>query len=275
MSRRVLSSWVPVYFAVLLWLTCISLPAAELVAHFPLDEGSGQTVTDISPSGLTGSLSAENVSWVAGVSGSALEFNPLQSDTDGWAEVPGDNVDFAGVSLTCWVKNFGQTHWGRPVQFRPTGWAISLYTDDAVWLWLPSTGDLGGSLRVPQDDAWHFVAVTCGDTVATITIDDVSETVSYAGPMTFGAGEGNEGLQFGNLHIGNRVDRPLHGYIDDWRIYNGVLTAEEVAPIKDEMGSPVSAADAAPADGTDDVLRDVILQWTPGEMCTWVKALMM
>ena len=200
-----------------------------LVAYFPLDEGSGSTVSDYSESSYTGTINdlGADTNWVAGKLGNALEFNPGSDDDDGWVEFPA-TVSFNGVSLACWVKNYGQTYYGRLCQFRTTGYCIELH-DDRVYIWFAGTGDLGSTLTVPQDGNWHFVGVSVSDDTYTCCIDDQSESIGISSNMNFAI----SALQFGNLHIGDRKDRPFHGCIDEWRIFNRPLTLEELETIRD------------------------------------------
>lgn len=214
---------------------------AVLVAAYDMDEGAGSTVADWSGNNRTGTINdiGGGNNWVAGMGGTtALEFNPLSTDNSGAVTAAGDAIDFEGLSLTLWLKNYGQTHWGRLAQFYIPNpeWCIEISKNDQVQIWMNTAYDLG-SLTVPQDDAYHFVAVAVGDTSATIYVDDQSETLSYAGPTSFSALASDDGvvLEFGNLET---QWRPLHGAIDDWRLYNGVLTAQEVADIRAMGGVP-------------------------------------
>jgi len=209
--------------------------AAEMVAGFFLDEGAGTTINDWSVNGLTGTLSDQNVNWVPGVYGSAVEFNPFADDTNGWAEAPA-SATFDGVSMTAWVKNYGQGGWARLVQFQPRGYCIALVANDSIAAWWGGAEPESVN-KVPQDNEWHFVGYTADATTTTIYIDDLVETMARPGSPSFA----NDMLQFGNLHIGTRVDRPLHGCIDDWRVFNGALSMEEVLAIKAQNGIPEPA----------------------------------
>jgi hypothetical protein len=71
-----------------------------------------------------------------------------------------------------------------------------------------------------------------------------------------------------NVAIGNQPtvgdDRPFSGLIDDVRIYTRALTPEEIAEVMEGI-SPALASNPSPTDRATDVLRDVVLGWTPGE----------
>ena len=69
MSRKLFFG---VSFALVLGLAA-STAVADLVAYYPLDEGSGDTATDASGNGHNGTLNGDP-RWIAGKFGQALEF---------------------------------------------------------------------------------------------------------------------------------------------------------------------------------------------------------
>ncbi len=73
-----------------------------LVAYFPLDEGSGTTITDVSPTHLTGALVGAP-SWVDGKFGKALEFDGAGSYVD---TLPSSAFEFgvSSFSVAAWVR---------------------------------------------------------------------------------------------------------------------------------------------------------------------------
>lgn len=218
-----------------------------LIAYFPLDEGSGSTVFDYSENGYIATVNdlGGDTNWIAGKLGTALEFNPNASDDDGWVEFPA-TVPFDGVSLTCWVKNYGQTYYGRLCQFRTTNYCIEFH-EDRVYIWFAGTGDLGSTLTVPQDGQWHFVGVSISNDTYVCCIDDLSESIPLSANMSFAV----SALQFGNLHIGTRKDRPFHGGIDEWRIFNRALNLEELETIRDTgLFSSYRAKNPTPDNGS-------------------------
>ncbi|MHC4499649.1 MAG: LamG-like jellyroll fold domain-containing protein, partial [Planctomycetota bacterium] len=68
------------------------------------------------------------------------------------------------------------------------------------------------------------------------------------------------------LFIGANIRdvRYYTGLIDEVRIYDTVLTAEEIQQVMKGI-PPSSASEPSPADGATDVPRDVVLSWQPGE----------
>jgi len=95
----------------ILVLSVVSSAGADLVGHWPLDDGSGTTITDISGNGNDGTIVDNPVwdlTWVAGVSGSALEFQGVGA--------PGGNGDYIDcgsdaslnmtgpISIALWIR---------------------------------------------------------------------------------------------------------------------------------------------------------------------------
>ena len=87
-------------------LVFVSISDAQLdvegvVAIWPLDEGSGDKVTDASGNGHDGAFASGEPQWVDGKFGKALSFDGV----DDWVEmndpVVGETVDF---TIGCWVN---------------------------------------------------------------------------------------------------------------------------------------------------------------------------
>ncbi|MHC4166445.1 MAG: LamG-like jellyroll fold domain-containing protein [Planctomycetota bacterium] len=59
---------------------------------------------------------------------------------------------------------------------------------------------------------------------------------------------------------------PFDGAIDEVRVYNRILSADDIQELYAyKGGSPAAASDPDPADEQTDVPRDVVLNWTPGD----------
>ena len=92
---------------------------ASLVAYWPMDEGEGITVNDVT--GMWDGTITGGEIWVDGKIGKALEF-------DGGNYVNFGNVDIgASLTLSYWCFNPVKTH------ERPIGHSIGNYTTDPGW----------------------------------------------------------------------------------------------------------------------------------------------
>jgi len=119
------------------------------------------------------------------------------------------------------------------------------------------------STTIPTPDTWYHVALTSslstvgGTGRAEVWINGVMEAAQdnraindwTSGAFAFGHRPGAGGYRF-------------QGLLDDIRIYNTVLAAGEIAAAM--QGGGPTASNASPADGATDVLRDVVVSWTPG-----------
>ncbi|MHC4510441.1 MAG: LamG-like jellyroll fold domain-containing protein, partial [Planctomycetota bacterium] len=94
--------------------------------------------------------------------------------------------------------------------------------------------------------------------------DSVSKagTAVAVGPGS-AIGVGNQSVSAG----AGGMDRPFDGILDDVRVYERGLSAEDIVELFGWQGAPVSpasASDPSPADGATDVPRDAVLGWMPG-----------
>jgi len=81
-----------------LLLSVAGSASADLVAHWPLDEGSGTTAIDLSGNGHDGTIGG-TANWVAGQIGLALDFDGSSTYID-----MDDQVVVGTWSLAMWLK---------------------------------------------------------------------------------------------------------------------------------------------------------------------------
>ncbi len=222
-------------FCVFLWQSEVA--EGDLVAHWKLDKGSGDTIEDSSGEGNNGVFANGEPKWVAGIGGSALEFDGDDHvKIDAWITETGA----ADFSITAWVKT--TTTGVSFLTKNNDDLALDIYeklfyigdaassegglTGTAEWVG-HSCDWIRGSNTDVADGEWHHVAVTweikAGD--GHIYVDGVEGT-SYMG---YNGGEDIEGdtVQIG-FTSGWEAGEDYVGMIDDIRIYDHTLSADEV-----------------------------------------------
>lgn len=126
--------------------------------------------------------------------------------------------------------NFGNG-WG-------TGMAL-IAKDDSTLAVVSWTGGAAGSDVVSLSEIsdlmnnWHLVTIVANSNGTTLYVDDKSASVSTVLPYDFD-GKG----QFGSIHGTAKNYNAVSGagyLLDDWRVYDVTLTAEEVRRIKKEL----------------------------------------
>ncbi|MCJ7491913.1 MAG: LamG domain-containing protein [Dehalococcoidia bacterium] len=219
-------------------------PDPSLVAHWKLDEGSGTAAADSSGNGNAGALYGPT--WVAGRDGSALHFD----GTDDYVEVPDDDtLDLttgaavaAGVRVdgtTGYVQELVSKWFACPGEWK-SAWAFEMESNGVTAGWGTTIGTgfdmLLSNSTVPLGTWFHYAATFDGS-VKKVYIDG-QETASRAVPGTLGTN--SNPLQLGRNAYDTCYPEQRYwfkGTVDDVRIYNRALTAQE---IRDQVGiSPV------------------------------------
>ncbi len=193
----------------------------NLVGYWNLDEGSGTLAQDSSGNGNDGTLEG-TPQWVTGMSGSALQF-------DGSSSVNcGDAPQLAltqPLSITLWVNpsDLVADHAFAGRSAAGGGYAFKSM-DDHLRFTTPGVMDHDGNNSILQLDTWQHVAVTfvpgqatgCVFYINGVATDTVSSSdlVADAGPFEIGH---------------NHWDQWCLGMIDEVRIYDRALSAEEIA----------------------------------------------
>ncbi|MGD2094745.1 MAG: discoidin domain-containing protein [Phycisphaerales bacterium] len=236
----------------------------DLVAYWSFDEGSGTTAYDLTGNGNDG-VFVGDPQWVAGKYGGALEFNG--DDYLNCGNGPSLQIRDE-ITIVFWfqVEAF-QNDWEAFLAKSDSAYRASrsATTGNATHMGLSGTsvgngnGYFDASVTV-TDGQWHHWAGVYDGTEARVYIDGVLDTTS--------AGTGQISLSSSDLYIGENsgaTGRLLHGILDDVAIYSRALSLEEIQTIMEGFVSPELALNPIPEEEAEDVYRDVVLSWKPGE----------
>ncbi len=235
---------------------------ADLVAHWPLDEGSGTTAVDITGNGNDGTIGG-TANWAAGQIGLALDFDGSSTYIDM------DNQVVLGTwSLAMWLKPrdipytaadqdyYAVMHtdaWGSGAMHLHLRQNTSLLNADF------NTGPDVTSTTVLQADEWYHAVVTVtdeGDGGSQLYLNGVLEAEAAGG----GGGDYLGPLNFGSW---NNSGRNYHGLMDDIRIYDHVLSEGEIMSAMAGQIWPY-AWGPTPEDGGMHFDTWANLSWKPG-----------
>lgn len=224
--------------------------AAELVAHWKLDENAGVTVGDSSASALHGLISGPGVSWAPGVFGSALYF-----------DASGDFVSIPHSAALDFTSSFALSFWikGPPIQqgngdgFATlinkaqggangfTGWAVYARASEPGAISF-SLGN-GTSFSEPRlqgvlDNAWHHVAILV-DHSPTRSIQLFRDGQNIAGSADSSTTVANNTgpMDFGLYRNDVATAGPFEGQLDDVHMYGGELNSCAPAGWNDPNGA--------------------------------------
>lgn len=226
-----------------------ALGSAGLVGEWPLNEGSGVHVADVSGFGNNGVLSG-GVTWTASGSGYALSFDGVT----GRARVP-DSPSLSptsAVTVSAWVKHAGSPGDYRYVVAKGATGCIAasygLYTGPNGGLQFYVSEHRGTTFARSGDDGlgvwdgrWHLIVGTFDGTTIRLFVDgaEVGSGVTYPGALDYALPDSND------LYIGDYTGCRQHeflGLIDDVMIWNRALTPPEVK----ELVPPADGGSVSP-----------------------------
>ncbi|MEN6428226.1 MAG: LamG-like jellyroll fold domain-containing protein, partial [Phycisphaerales bacterium] len=213
------------------------------------------TTEDSSGNGNNGTL--EGPVWVEGVFDGALQFTG--DDRVNCGEATNLGLTQA-LSLALWVNPADFTG-DRAFAGRAAAGVGYAFKSQSTHLRFTTPGvlDHDGNNSILTLNTWQHVAVTFspGQTGGCVFyINGVATDTLTASALTSGAGPFEIGHNFWGQWC--------NGMIDDVRLYNHVLTLEEVQASMVAV-SPGLAGEPNPEDEATDVPADAALAWTPGE----------
>ncbi|MHC4204762.1 MAG: LamG-like jellyroll fold domain-containing protein [Planctomycetota bacterium] len=238
----------------------------NLVGWWKLDEGSGVMALDGSGYGNHGAL-IRDPQWVTGHDGDALQFDGSGTYVDcGNAEVLNDEV----FSASFWCNIPSTQSWNHMVSRGSHGasgvpgsvnWGVMMYSNEQRILFetFNDTSWVGISADTTVAEWHHIVATYDGDKMQLYHDGELIAETTGAGILLD---------QSRSFLIGARSDNGtaggfFNGSIDDVRIYNKVLTQDEV--LQAMQGDPTLAWGPRPINkSTPDIYNSTSISWSPG-----------
>ena len=250
-------------FSFVLVLGIAGNASADLVAHWKLDEGSGNTVYDSSTSGNNGTFKGDP-QWVAGYYGGALEFDSTDDNIDCGND---DSLNIADeITLSAWI-NMAQ----RPdvdtwytIPWKEGAYSMYLYGADntltnlAADFWLDTgRADIwnGPDIDIPPN-VWTHIAVTFNGTDFEFYVNGEHDYTQNE-PAT---------IEISAINLLFTEDGSnFRCLVDDVRIYNRALTQPEILAAMEGGEAYPYALSPEPADGA--LIEDTWanLSWRAGD----------
>ena len=231
----------------------------DLVGYWKFDETSGVTALDASGNGNDGTLEGDP-QWVTGMINGALEFD----GSDDYVEVPDHETlqQWESFTLAAWINQYESVSSGMRIIDKCTaGTSNGPHMDTYPGAFIRScSGSSCDSTPAEHSlNEWHHVAVTYDQGIKQIYVDGLLEQTATTGspltgntiPLTIGCDSNKANL--------------FMGMIDEAAYFGRALTQEEIWVLMDGLAAPELAGDPMPEDGDTDVVRDVMLEWSPGD----------
>ena len=219
-----------------------ALSDPALMAWWSFDEGTGNTVADVSGHGSDGTLEG-TVVWVPGRFGSAIELD----GSSGYVSVADFELTTDSLTFVAWVNGWKANDWAAVLTAHPQRLEMCFgrqstqlhyaWNNDAAatWSWA------GGATIT--EDTWTMLALTI----------DPTKAVTYAYTDAGGLIQGTNAIahveqSLGPLQIGWSFDnRYVRGMIDEAAVYSRALTEDEILVLTQGAERPGAGRGSLPA----------------------------
>ena len=253
-------------------LTMTGNVSADLVAHWPLDDGTGTVAIDVTGNGNDGIFQGDP-QWVAAKIGAGLEF-----DGDDYLDCGNQDILNFGTNnwtVTAWIKT---TQIDRGTIFANGGdnsggvrFTLATHEANADRITLTCDDDSTKSQALGEtvviDGEWYHVAAMREGTIISVHVNgalDGTNTVPEGYDLS-GTSQHNSLIGAMTTHTDGSLIKLYIGIIDDLRVYNVALSEAELqVTMEGSVGFPY-ALGPDPADGA--LLEDtwVSLSWKAGD----------
>jgi hypothetical protein len=209
-----------------------AVTAVQLHTHLLFDEGSGTSAADASGNAHTGTL--VNAAWAAGHLGNAVSLN----GSNAYVSLPNDlMIDAADCTIAAWVFWNGGSNWQRIFDFgagQGRYMFLSPRSNTGVVRFAITTNNgvgeqaIVGTAALPSGQ-WVHVAVTLAGATGTLYVNGAvagTNTSMTTAPFRMSSTSQN---WLGRSQYS--TDPYFNGLIDEFCIYNGVLTQAQIAAL--------------------------------------------
>lgn len=209
-----------------------SLPNADgLVGYWKFDESTGTVAADSSGMSNTATL-INGPTWTTGKVDGALSFNGENTYVNCGTD---SSLNLANsLTLCAWIypESFGQGGWGRIVDRGNGSSGYSFYVNSAnsaIKYVAYGNNTVSSSAGIIGLNKWQHVAVVYDESSGTVTFYVDGQQAGTVGYTASALGSSDVPVVIGIR--GYDLNRAFDGLIDDVRIYNRALTADEVSDI--------------------------------------------
>jgi hypothetical protein len=234
------------------WVILTTLPSVYanltdgLIGYWKLDEGDGAVFADSSANGLAGDV--KEAQWIPGKFGMALLFDNSHYSLIPYRE-PLNRVS-QQLTAAAWVKPSAAPQSNFALIFdRPSSsqsvfenWALQIKS--GIWSASVTVAEEKTKYRFLkgppiQPELWTHLAMTYDGTTITLYVNGarVSQVTVNDGPITYSE---NRDLVVGaNINMGTKIVDSFKGAVDELRLYERALSADEIAELfRYEPASP-------------------------------------
>ena len=198
-----------------------------LVSWWPMDEGVGSTVGDVSANAYH-AVFAGGPTWTPGFLGNGLTFDG-QDDALTVTMAPALDAPTT-LTMAAWIKHSPTGSWRSIIDKRDSaqdGYDLYIGTNSRLFLRV-GTATLTGNTLV-ADGGWHHVAGVYDGTDLLLFVDGVLDAITAVGSIAI---DTTADLRIGeNYALGNSY---FAGTLDEVRIYDRALSDAEVMQLSDQ-----------------------------------------
>ena len=197
-----------------------------LVAEWHFDEGAGNVVTDSSGNGYDGTV--YGATWVDGKYGKALLFDGV----DDRVKLPNSAINgLADITSEFWIKTYDNVAGIITGAKSGTDNEYLIYWDNTNQIY-PHIKDKRSAISTSTitDDNWHHVTIVRAGIEVRVYVDGNFNGVANAptGPLNIDLNGLWLGGEQDSVGDGWETNQQFNGILDEVRIYNRALTAEEI-----------------------------------------------
>ncbi|MHC4327068.1 MAG: LamG domain-containing protein, partial [Planctomycetota bacterium] len=245
--------------SLVLVLGMVGSSSADLVVHWPLEDGSGTVASDASGNGNDGTFNGAP-EWVDGYFGLGLHVRG-DADSDSVVHtIPGEATVWETGTIAVWVKidSLGQDNWSS---------CFTNHTPNSAGIQFDVDGGNPGNFRL-NPGGQFFGPATTEWTHLALTFEAGTGTFYYNGVEATTAAVSDSQRTFNEFAIGINRNHTnwMAATIDELRVYDHALTADEIQTIMESVagGLPL-ARRPEPEDGAMIEQTWASLAWRPGD----------